>query len=143
MTALELAQKLNGREYLEEITREECREAKASGLVVIFGASDDLMEFRGAIDDEVGAWNGKTAKLRRSGLVSVPDHVNYPEDGEECKLYQRSIEGAVEIKAVWCPDDIDASWDIVTDIPHAPFDIMEDGELYCRGIVIDLSDLPE
>ena len=52
MTKEELAAKLNGREYLHEMTKEEEREARASGLVVIFGASYDIMELRGAVTDQ-------------------------------------------------------------------------------------------
>ena len=42
MTKEELAATLNGREYNHEITKEEEAEARENGLVVIFGASDDL-----------------------------------------------------------------------------------------------------
>ena len=35
------------------------------------------------------------------------------------------------------------SWSYLTDIPHKTFDIMEDGEIYCRGIVFSLDDLGE
>lgn len=49
---------LNGREYGDEITREEEAMAKAHGLVVVFGYSDDNMEFCGAITDEVGCYDG-------------------------------------------------------------------------------------
>ena len=33
------------------------------------------------------------------------------------------------------------AWTYMTDIPHATFDVMDDGELYCRGIVFALADL--
>lgn len=58
------ADKLEGREYRKEITKEEEEEAKAAGIVVAFGASDDLVELRGAINDEFGAYDGldKTIK---------------------------------------------------------------------------------
>lgn len=60
MTAAELAALLNGREYRKEMSRDEEQVAKAAGLVVVFGASDDLMELRGAISDEVGCYDGGT-----------------------------------------------------------------------------------
>jgi hypothetical protein len=40
---------------------------------------------------------------------------------------------------VWGKDD--TSWSYETDIPHATFDVLEDGEVYCRGIVFALADL--
>ena len=41
--------------------------------------------------------------------------------------------------AVWSPEDCtpELSWMINTNIPCATFTIMEDGEPFCRGIVID------
>ena len=50
MDAKELAQKLHGRTY-GNITTQDAAEAKDNDLVIVFGASDDLMEFRGAIYD--------------------------------------------------------------------------------------------
>ena len=51
MTAAKLAEQLNGIEYPASISRDLEAQAKAAGLVIVFGASDDLMEFRGAIHD--------------------------------------------------------------------------------------------
>ena len=50
----EFANRLSGREYMSEISAEEEREAREKGLVIVFGYSDDCIEFRGAIDDELG-----------------------------------------------------------------------------------------
>ncbi len=57
MNAKQLAAQLNGREYGSEITKEEEAAAKKAGLVVVYGASDDLVELRGAIEEEVGAYD--------------------------------------------------------------------------------------
>lgn len=51
MEARELAEKLNGRTYGDSFD-DVLEEAKQSGLVIVTGASDDLMEFNGAIYDE-------------------------------------------------------------------------------------------
>lgn len=48
MEARELAEKLNGRAYGDSFDDVK-QEAKESGLVIVYGASDDLMEFDGAI----------------------------------------------------------------------------------------------
>jgi hypothetical protein len=45
MNAKELAKLLNGREYRKEITKEEIQKAKENNLVIIFGYSDDNLEF--------------------------------------------------------------------------------------------------
>ena len=47
-----------------------------------------------------------------------------------------------EIKAVWCAPGKPA-WSYETDIPHEKFNIYEDGELFCEGIVFSLEDLRE
>ena len=39
--------------------------AKDSGLVIVYGASDDLMEFEGAIEDEIGCYDGDTIHITK------------------------------------------------------------------------------
>jgi hypothetical protein len=107
-------------------------EAKQTGLVIVFGASDDLMEFRGAVDDELGAYNGTTAYLTSAGLLN-----NDCED-EVCQHFLKLQEGAKTIEACWNAEGY--SWIFKTDIPHATFEITEDGGKYCRGIVFALAD---
>lgn len=133
MNTKELAALLNNREYREEITRDEEAQAKHDGLVVVFGASDDLMEFRGAIHEELDAYEGTTAYLDADGLV-----VNEC-DNERCPYARKLAATAKKIKAVWDKDDY--AWFYQTDIPHETFDIVEDGEKYCRGIVFSLNEV--
>lgn len=133
MDAKEAAALLNGREYRKEITREEEAALKAAGLVAVFGASDDLVEFRGAIHDEAGAHDGGSVAISSTGLP-----VNEC-DNDECPHFQKIIAAAQKIDAIWGEDDI--SWSYRTSIPHETFQIMEDGEVYCRGIVFALADV--
>jgi len=131
MNAQEFAALLNGREYRKELTQIEEGLADKFGLTVCFGASDDLLEFRGMIDDEIGAWEGVTAGIRLDKMKIVDD---------ECCPECLAKEKIVEVKAVWCPKELGCSWLITTTAKEfAHFDIMEDGELYCRGVVIDLT----
>ena len=133
MNTKELAALLNNREYREEITRDEEAQAKSAGLVVVFGAGDDLMEFRGAIHEELGAYEGTTAYLDADGLV-----VNEC-DNKHCPYARKLAATAKKIKAVWDKDG--CTWVYETDIPHESFDIVEDGEKYCRGIVFSLDEV--
>ena len=87
MNIKEFADMLNGREYGIEITKQEEELADDLGFVVVFGYSDDNMEFR----------------------------------------------------SVW-HDTGDYEWIYLTDIPHETFDIMFEGEKYCRGIVFELKE---
>lgn len=143
MNAQDLAARLNGRECGSEITKDEEVEAKAAGLVVVFGASDDLVELRGAIDDELGAYDSKTLLVTRHGLLSTWDGVRSGAEEDAERYFREKASGYQELEAVWCPvEPKGASWAYETSIPHATFDVMEDGDLYCRGIVFALSDLP-
>jgi len=69
MDTKEAAAQLDGSQYGQEGSRELFAAMKAAGLVAVFGASDDLVEFRGAIDDEVGAYGGTTIPLTSDGLL--------------------------------------------------------------------------
>jgi hypothetical protein len=138
MTPQELADILNGREYSEEITRDEQRAAKAAGLVVVFGASDDLVELRGAIDDEAGAYRGSTLRVDAKGLLPDWDSLD-KDDIDDCRDYFQREAGAKTVTAHW--DRGGYSWTYSTNIPHAVFDILEDGEKYCQGIVFRLADV--
>ncbi len=142
-TIEDFAMLLDGREYTEEITKEEEAIAKNNNFVVCFGASDDLLEFRGAIYDECGAYN--------SVLVYVINGKVITESGfdekylEVSKEFNTPIPSLTTVKAIWCeadefPKDLDASWLIkVEGAKSVPFDIVEDGELYCRGVVFELT----
>lgn len=112
MTLKEFASLLDGREYRCEITPSEEALAKELGFVVVFGYSDDNAELRGAIDDEIGCFDG-----------GILEHQDLPDT----------------IYADWCPEDIDCAWAYGTSIPHEKFYIYDHGELYCVGIVCDIN----
>jgi hypothetical protein len=126
---------LNGSEYREEGSRELFAAMKAANLVAVFGASDDLMEFRGAIDDEIGAWDGGIAYVTADGMLANDC------ENESCPHFERAKQSAASIRAIWAPDDLPHSWLIKSDIPHETFEVVEDGQPYCRGIVFSLSAL--
>lgn len=132
ITPATIADRLNGRQYRKEITRDEEVELNALGIVIVYGASDDLMEFGGAIHDEVDCNNGGTAFLTVEGLLE-----NDCGDSE-CPYFEKIKLAAIPIEAIW--DKEGYSWIYHTDIPHVPFDIMEDDEKYCRGIAFYLAD---
>lgn len=125
---------LDGREYLNEITRGECREAKEKGVVVVYGYSDDNVELDGAIYDEVGAYEGTVIHLNGRGIIQNEC------DNKFCPYHKREAKEARIIKAIWCPDDR-LSWAFETDIPHETFLVVEDGEPFCQGIVFSINDL--
>ena len=136
LTKESLAAMLNGREMGEEMTEAEEREAQAAGLVVAFGASDDLIEFRGAISDEGDCYGGGDVFVTEDGVL---------EGHNDCECdycgYDAIKSKAEMIEAIWGERGCDYSWTYKTDLPHATFDVLERGEKYCRGIIFSISDL--
>ncbi len=134
MTKQQMAFSLDKREYGEEMTELLEQEAKDSGLVVVYGYSDDNIEFRGSINDEIGAFDGAEIMINKQGILLECEC--------ECdclKCTSLPIDTGRLINAMW--DVQGYSWVIETDIPHETFDILEDGEKFCKGIVFNLSDI--
>lgn len=138
MTPQEAADALNGNEYGSEggsqiASKDFFQAMKDSNLIAVFGGSDDNMEFRGTVNDEVGCYGGGEAYLDQMGLLqSECEH-------ETCPYFDKLKENASMIQAIW--DDGGFSWRYETEIPHAKFIIKEDGENYCEGIVFCLGDV--
>ena len=111
--------------------------AKETGVVIVYGHSDDLIEFRGAIDDELGAWEGGIFLIHNSAHPNV-------EKLDSTDLYRLSIEERRNcIFAKW-------PWHYKTDIPHKEFTVFYDKpeddekewtEIYCSGIIFSVKDL--
>jgi hypothetical protein len=137
MNAKELAQIINGRSYTNELTKEEESIAKAAGLVVAFGGSDDLLELRGAVSEEVGAWQGQTVRFTKAGLL-VNDC-----DNDECPHFEKLKAAATPLEIVWHDEGGGPCWTFKTAIPHATFELSDDNEPFCRGVVFALADIPE
>jgi len=134
MTIQEFAKMLNGREMGEEISREEILVADKLGFTVVFGYSDDNTELAGAIDEEVGCLGG--------GVIYLDGQKTLEGCEDECSHWRLAKEKCKTIEAVWS-DEVLPAWTYETDIPHATFNVMEDGEVWCRGIVFDIKSLEE
>lgn len=135
MTLKEFAQKLNGREYgWPQFTKEDLAIAKENGFIIVHGASDDLMEIDGAINDEGDCFDGGTLKL------DIADGKFVDSDDEE------SFD-VVAIEARWCKGHDNEMnvipWTYATSVPHEKFMIYEDGKPYCQGIVFQNDALRE
>jgi len=148
MNIKEFAEMLNGREYGKEISPREAMDAREAGLVIVCGASDDLMEFCGAIHDEVGCYCGGKAYLTENELYfggcsdGECDDECPSNDDDECYCVKEKRAKCKTIEAVWCGDK-GYTWHYETDIPHETFDIYEDGEKFCRGIVFSIDSLKQ
>ena len=143
MTSRDIANQLAGSTYPTQFLRSIVEQAKQSGIVIVSGASDDLMEFHGAINDEVGAYGGTTVRVDKEGVV--PDFESLDKDDKDAlRDYFRRENSGQEIEAVWCGDGEDFTWTFRTKIPHEVFEILEPGEdhgKYCLGIIFSLADV--
>ena len=137
MTINDIANKMLGSEYPVMDRDDVFEKAKESGIVIVFGVSDDLLEFRGAINEEIGAYGGTTVYLNQSGIVQ--NLCEY----EDCPYFKKELNAAKHsIKAIWSPADMPAtSWRISGTMPFEKFDIMEDEAIYCRGIIFSADSL--
>lgn len=110
-------------------------------MIVVLGASDDLIEFHGAFRDEAGAGDEEVIIISEKGILEKPIHDDMDEEDfeEQFLEYVESKKRGNKIVSFW--DTEGYSWCYGTDLPHATFEIFEDGEKYCRGMVIDIKDL--
>lgn len=154
----DLANLLDGNEYGDELRNEynlNVEEICAkNNWVVVFAYSDDNLELRGVIDDELGSWEGITIKLIKSGDFYLVDEYEETyqkakntmfipiEDSELEELKKDNYKGTCVIEGLWCPENSDASWQFnCSGAPSVRFNIMDDDELYAECLVIDLNKL--
>lgn len=134
-----VAAALDGREYREEVRPGEEAAWKAAGIVVAYGASDDLLELRGAICEELDAGS---VLLHCGGVLDEDTRAEYGRGG-----WERARKRAAMVTADWCPPVPDLRWSVrITradggEVPSARFQIQEDGRPFCRGVVFRLDDL--
>lgn len=99
------------------------------GLVVVYAASDDLVEIEGAMTQEIGAFNGvKLTASKTQGFFETA-----------------ADESDIEFR--WCDDNSGDSvcpWSVICNLPHRKFDILDDeGYVSSVGIVLHIDDIPE
>ena len=139
-TIQEIATMLNGIEYPCRIAKEITDMAKSINAVIIYGASDDLVEFEGAFQDEIGCYDGCDFCIDQHGLLPLRDEIS---DDMALHNWFHRKETCKTVKVVWAPSGLDASWLFKTDVQHAKFRIMDNNDLYCLGLVISLDNLED
>jgi hypothetical protein len=99
---------IDGFEYPARELRQFEQLAGDNDLLFSYGMSDDLLEIRGIRCDEFDAYDGTEVMLSLS----------------------------IKLQAIWSPTDKPGtSWQIKINCEHETFRIMEDGDVFCYGIV--------
>lgn len=131
----EIAAALNGTEYGNDFPADVVARAKANRIVIAYGHSDDLLELDGFDRDEVDAYDGTTVAFNSAGMIK-------PEcDDDDCPHEKRRFDAGAKLELAWNDGGDPCAWTFETKIPHSKFDILEDGELFCIGVVFSLDDL--
>lgn len=134
MISKKIATLLDGMECDKKIPKQDLQYAKENKAVIVFGASGDLTVFRGAIEDEISCYDRGQVFLDKDGLIKNKC------SNENCPYFKEKLLYAKVITKIW--DLAKGSWgSYATDIPHETFEIFEEGQKYCRGIVFSLEDL--
>ena len=129
--AKELSNTVGSDDSWFDLTPSQKEFCKAHDIVVVYGYSDDNVEFDGAIREEVGAWEGAEIYVDVNGPIEPCEC--------ECKYYKAAMENAKRINAFWYLDDW--AWEFRTDIPHETFEFYSDGDPYCKGIIFYKKDM--
>ncbi len=114
--------------------------AKKNGAVIVYGSSDDLCEFRGAVSDEVGAYLGGEVFFTKNGLLE-----NQCENFD-CPHFKETTKKAtcMEIVCDVISEEKEKPYFCYKiDVPHATFKIIEGDFCFCEGIVFYLKDCAE
>lgn len=139
MTKEELAEKINGRQYRDELPKELHKLAKKEGLFVINGASDDICQVGGLGDTEVSCFDGGDIVFCKDGDCENVEFIADEDDENRRKKLLKAKKAKNIVKAVWC--DGDWPWTYKTKIPHSTFQIWEGDDKYCIGIVFSVKDI--
>ncbi len=134
MNAYELANELNGKDYPLSIGAELIARAKASGLVIVTGSSDDIISFDGAIDGEGDVYDGGEVLVSPTGVLEDFDNL---ESEDEFDAYYAKKANAKPIEEFWYKDGV--KWSYSTSIPHETFELFKGGEVICVGLVFSVS----
>lgn len=132
MDLLSFSKLLHNREYRNEITENECYLAEELGFVVVFGYSDDVTVLKGAINSEFSSFNGREVFLDENGVIEECEC--------NCKHYEDAIRDKKILKSIWGVNGYCWTFQI-EGVEHYSFDILDEDEEYCKGIIFNIKSL--
>lgn len=139
MKRTELARLLHGSE--RPVARELSAKAARAGLVVLSGP---FAHFNGAIEgtaqlmDDNGNSTSGTVYFDAKGVLPEYDDIDTDSEADARDYFDRKrLAASVDVTH---HTNGRYRWTFSTAIPHSTFDMVDDGELYARGIVFSLAD---
>lgn len=138
MTVKDVALMLDGREYGSEVSPAEKIEFKKAGIVVMYGYSDDCIEFEGAVNTEIGIWFTERIPLLNGVPFEVPC-ATVEFETHRCPLLKEVAKRLKYIKARFGIN----GWEFDADFPCKKFTVVEEGDACGVGLVYALADLME
>ena len=124
-----LIEKLNNVERMHDIPDELIDYAKDKGIVIVYGYSDDCVEFEGVLQEEYYA----DVYLKNGKVIENECESEY------CPYFDEIKKNAYYIRPLFFEDGYVVKFE--TNIPHKEFKWVDEiGEPYCVGILFKLSD---
>lgn len=141
----QVAQQLDGQQYPNHVSRETEELAKTHGIVIVFGRSDDLVEFRGAIHDEDSAWEGGVTLIDLEGVVPINADGTFrsdePNSIQKCRPLIARLDRAIAVTVFWGQGEWTWSYKLPDGIEYETFGVYDDDEHYCQGLVFKLPEV--
>lgn len=121
----EIKSRIDKIDIKQEIPKDVQVLAKDNNILIAYGGSDDLLELRGAINEEYGAWEGFDPRVM-SG------------DGRrEIEVLKKLL--SIDLVMNWCPnDELSGNFTLKEGVEFEEFDIIEDEEVFCRGVIVQM-----
>lgn len=144
---LQISQKLNNIDYNDLIVyiRDNIDEFRKNKFVIVYGASDDLLEMEGAFDNEYDCISKRKLLwvdnnfIYEHKLKELYDYLNDEFDGLFINSIQNLCKDAkfIEIN----PKVKNCQFEYTTNIPCEWFNVLLDNELYCKGFIFNIESL--
>lgn len=116
-----------------------------NNLVVMFGHSDDLIEVRGAVHNEIDSYGDDKLALVLAGEKIDDDedvmNIDIPGIFRLSDDYDQSNNPRLITVRYGSEENTQADWEFDTYMPHATFMLYLKGKPFCKGIVIDLDEI--
>lgn len=116
-----------------------------NNLVVMFGHSDDLIEVRGAVHNEIDSYGEDKLALVLAGEKIDDDedvmNIDIPGIFRLSDDYNQSNNPRLITVRYGSEENTQADWEFDTAMPHATFMLYLKGKPFCKGIVIDLDEI--